>query len=182
MAGSPLKRALRAELERRTRAAWPDEPERTQLDYVAHWQANGNFIKTLAAELNVSPAYLTEYLRVAYGAATVREAMSRAREDAAHILAEDAATTAAEADEDNVQVKRLQVNVLQWLTEKWNRRDFGNAAPGVTINVGSLMLSALQAPSTELAALPASPIAIASAIAEEAIVVSADDAITCESE
>ena len=179
MTGSPMKRALRAELERRTRAAWPEELERTHLDYVADWQAQGKFLKTLAAELKVSVPYLKEYLRLSFGGSTVSETLSRAREEGAHIHAEEALEIADEADEDNVQVKRLQMQSRQWLTEKWNAREFGSKqGVNVNINVGQLMLTALQAPVPAIEA----PSAIVTAIAEPADVLSIEETSTSESE
>ena len=176
MPGSPLKRAVSAELERRTRTEWPDEPERTQLEWVAQYQAGGGLLKTLADECKCSPAFLREYLRVKFGADAVRDALRRAREEGAHSLVEEALIKADVATPENANAVRLQVQTRQWVAERWNAAELGGQKQqGMTINIGTLMLEALRQPSPPVSG-------IAAAIVEEAQLLSADNAETCEVE
>lgn len=171
-----MKRAVNAELERRTRAEWPDEPQRTQLEWVSQYQAGGGLLKTLADEMKCSSAYLREYLRVKYGADAVRDALRRAREEGAHSLVEEALVKADGATPENANAVRLQVQTRQWVAERWNASELGGAKQaGIQINIGTLMLEALRQP-------PPAPPAIAAAIVEEAEVLSLEDAATCEVE
>jgi AraC-like DNA-binding protein len=136
-----------AQLEQRTRAEFEDEPERTHLDYVADWQASGKTLRALCREINVSPPMLSDYLRVEFGAEVARDALSRARENAAHLLAEESMEIADDATPAVAQVANLQVRTRQWVAERWNRRELGNQA-GATLNIsiGALMLDALRQP------------------------------------
>ena len=177
MAGSPVKRRMAAELENRTRARWPDDATKTHLDYCADWQSNGLLLRRLAAELNVSPSMLSEYLRLNYGAPRVRETMTRAREDAAHQLAEQSVEVVDGATANNASLAAAQARSRQWLASSWNREDYGQkGGASVTINVGSLMLEALRQP----IAAPAT--AILPAIVEDAHDVSIEAASDCEVE
>jgi AraC-like DNA-binding protein len=174
MAGSPKKKALRIELERRTREEWPDELERTHLDYVADWQANGKTLRSLCDQLAVSPNMLHTHLRDTYGVGTVRDVLARAREAGAHLFAEESIDIADAATEDDVQVARLQVSTRQWVAERWNPKELGGQkGANLIVNVGSLMLEALRQPA---------PSAIPSAIVEDAEVLSIEEVSTCEAE
>jgi hypothetical protein len=177
MPGSPKKAAMLAELERRTRTEFPDEADATHLDYVCRWQAEGKLAIGLARELGVSWELLRDYLYRKFGHENTATKLSRAREAGAYILVEESLELADEATEDNVQVKRLQVQTTQWVAEKWNARELGSKQQaGTVINIGTLMLDALRQPP------PPNPFAIASVIVEDAQLVSAEDSTTCKPE
>jgi len=175
MPGSPKKRAMILELERRTLLEFPDEPEATILDYVVRWQSNGKTLSKLCLELEVSWELLKDTLNRKWGRDEVNARLSRAREDAAHRLADETLDIADAATDDNVQAARLQVSTRQWVAERWNRELAPNKQAGIQINIGTLMLEALRQP-------PPPVPAIAAAIVEEAQLLSADNAETCEVE
>jgi hypothetical protein len=177
MAGQPLKQALIRALEQRTRQLFEDEPEATHLDYVENWQAAGKTINALGAEIStpgfdIDGEFIGRYLRKAFGSETTIERLKRARERGAERMVDKALDVADKADEDNVQVSRLQVATLQWTAERWNRDQFASNAKGsVTINIGQLSLEAMRAP------LPAQ-LLIDPTIAVDAEIVSIEDAST----
>lgn len=145
MAGKPIQRQLTADLEALTRERWPDEPERTHLEYIAERHAAGERMLDMAKELNVSYRMLHAYLTLTYGVESVRQSLSHAREQAAHVLAEQQLGLSDEANERNASAKRLQIESRRWLAERYNPREFGKA-PAVQVNVGVLMLDALRQP------------------------------------
>jgi hypothetical protein len=188
MAGKPKRAAMIAELERLTRQEFGDEPA-SHLDYAELWVASGHTILELADVLSkrifptpdgqepvdrIHREALSKYLN---GLEKQRDegTLTRARARASHALAEETLKLADGANEDNVQVVALQVRSRQWLTEKWNAAEFGQQKPGLTINIGTLMLEALRQP-------PPPVPAIAAAIVEEAQLLSGDVVETCEVE
>jgi hypothetical protein len=181
MAGSPKKAAMLAELERRTRTEFPDEPEATHLDYVARWQAGGDTGLKLAKELGVSWELLKDNLDRKYGRETVNTQLSRAREAGAHRRVDMALDIADEISDEpskeEIAKARVQIQANQWVAEKWNARELGaKQGAGTVINIGTLMLDALMQPP------PPNPFVIPAVIAEDAQLVSATDAETCEVE
>lgn len=139
-----------AELERRTRAEFEDA-EATHLDYVEAWVASGKTLLNLAADISKQIGFtimsdpLSRYLRDTFGDDEAGARLSRARARAAHILAEETIELSDEANEDNHQAKRLQVQARQWITEKWNRAEFGQkAGADLVLNIGTLHLGALR--------------------------------------
>jgi terminase small subunit-like protein len=171
-----MRKRMAAELDARTRARWPDEPDKTHLDYCADWQANGQLLRTLATQLDCSPSMLSEYLRINFGAPRVRDVMSRAREEAAHQLAEQSIEVVDGASANEAGLASAQARSRQWLAQSWNREDYGTKGASVTINVGSLMLDALRQP------LPNQATAILPAIAEDAHDVTIETATSSEPE
>lgn len=76
------------------------------------------------------------------------EAFARARAAAAHIYATDVVDIADEADEENpiaIQKAKLRINSRQWLAERWNRKDYGQAKAEVAISITGLHFEALRA-------------------------------------
>lgn len=140
-----------AELERRTRELFEDEPNATPLDFAVDYVASGGTLTDLAAELteklgfNVSRHQLSGYLHMTFGdEAALR--LAKARREGAHGLAESTLGIAAGADsKDAAQRARVEVNARQWLAGQWNRDEFGQQkqAP-IQINLGSLHLDALR--------------------------------------
>lgn len=202
MAGNPKKAALKAELERRTRCEFPDEPGMTWLDYACAWLVEGSMLG-LARELKVSPQFLYKTLNDTFGKETVQSRMAEARALSAYVLDEEAIEIADDAGNltpVKVQQANLRVRARQWSAERRNREAFGQLkATGTTVNIGTLMLQALQAPlpaktATELDALartrgsadqlatstiqPAT--AIPAAIAEPAEILSVEPATTSD--
>lgn len=164
-----------ADLDQRT-ADWfgEDNAEATHLDYVAAWQAEGKTLSQLALELRISWEMIKDHLNRKHGREETNARLTRAREEGAHRLAEQSLDIADKARPEDVQVARLQVSTRQWVAEKWNARELGQKQGAtVQINVGALMLAALQAPP---------PTAIPAAIADEAEVLSLDSATSYEVE
>lgn len=196
MAGNPKKAAMKAELERRTRAEFPDEPERTWLDYVAACLADGQTFRALCRDMGVSTPMVYDALNHAFGQENVRAAFAKARELGAHQLAEEAIEISDEVMQTPAESQRasLRIRARQWTAERWNRADMGQQkAAGATINIGTLMLQALQAPIETAgsvlppargssAALTIQPDAIAAAIPAPVEILSIEPASTSEPE
>lgn len=168
MAGHPKTHAFRGELVRRTIAELPDKPEATTLDYVCWRLANGETLRAIAASFRVSPRLVIDVLDADHGADARRDRFAQARELGAHQLVDEAIAISDAASPGDANVARLRVATRQWVAERWNRREFGTDK-GATVNVtvGALMLDALRAPS-----------AIASAIVDQADVLSIEPATT----
>lgn len=208
MAGNPKKNAMRAELERRTRTEFPDEPEATTLDYVCRWLADGKTFRSLCRDLGVSAPMVYDSLNHAFGSDTVRAEFAKAREVGAHQLVDEAIEIADDAPPEEAALANLRVRARQWTAERWNRRELGvdkGGSVSVSLSLGQLMINALVAPpppapgleeskqdilaptrDTPTAQLgegsPAGESAIASAIAEEAEVLSIEEPTSSGSE
>lgn len=203
MAGNPKKAAVRAELERRTQAEFPDEPEATLLDYVCHWLADGQTFRALCRDIKSSAPVVYTLLNHDFGADNVKAAFAKARELGSHQLVDESIEIADNAVPMEAAKANLQVRARQWAAERWNRKDLGvdrGGAASVNISIGQLMMGALLAPpppreveESKSDVLPraqdtagrdrqleaggsASVSAIASAIAEEAEVLSIEPA------
>lgn len=164
MAGQPRKRALIAELEKRTRDRFEDG-EHTLLDYVADW-CETKTLKSLASELAednellkaLESRAITHMLRLKFGADTVDQRLLAARRQMAANLVEDAIDDAARlpADKDEVARMRAVNDVRFWTAERYNREAFGQPKQqGVVINIGTLHLDAMRRRVVEA---PASPL------------------------
>lgn len=173
--GQPLKQKLIAELERRTRAAFEDEPEATHLDFVEDWQARGWTLNKLGVECGLGEdmgEFISRYLSRTFGKENVSPRLADARARGSHRLVDKTHDIAEEATEDDVQVARLQVSTLQWTAEAWNRNDYGRQrGPVVNVSIAELHLEALKAVNAKHSAIPA-------AIAVDAEVLSIEDTTT----
>ena len=151
MAGSSLKQRVKAALAARATARLED-PDANALDYACDWIASGGSIKALAVDLtielgtSVSRPFLSGVLHSFPDAearleAAKREGAGAMMDDAVHI-ADKAGPTPAD-----VAKARLQVGVRQFMAEKFDPAVFGaKASATVNLNIGQLMLAALQAP------------------------------------
>lgn len=173
--GQPLKRKLIAELERRTREAFEDEPEATHMDFVEDWQARGFTLNKLGQECGLGEnmgEFISRYLSRTFGKENVSPRLADARARGAHRMVDQTLDLADKATEDDVQVKRLQVATLQWTAEAWNRTDYGKQrGPVVNVSIAELHLEALKAVNAKHSALPA-------AIAVDAEVLSIEESTT----
>lgn len=172
VAGSPRKRAMITML---TKLAVDELGEGAMpLEYALGWIASGKSINSLAASLEalsgyeISSAMLASYLHkqpvpdaAAEGApASAKDAIARAREESAHIMAEQTVDIidVTPLNTDAIARARLMISARQWLAGKWNRKAYGDdkQAPA-QINIGSLHLAVLRAhsPGTEAPKLPA---------------------------
>jgi hypothetical protein len=187
MAGKPLRRAMIAELERRTREEFNDEQEATHLDYVVRWVESGGTVIGLLKDMNqgVQRGMLMDYLEKQYGAEVSRR-MSEARIEGAHAMVEDGAEIVdnARADKDSIALAKLRADTKAWIAGRWNRQAYGEPKQGaqVQINIGSAFLDSLRrraestrldaqraraftSDSAEISALPEGSSAIVPAIA-----------------
>jgi hypothetical protein len=72
-------------------------------------------------------------------------AFARAREAAAHLLAEQTLDIADTATPQDAQVAKLRTDTRRWLASKWNQGVYGDkAATTVNVNVTDLHLQALR--------------------------------------
>ena len=76
MPGRPRTRAMIARLDELTRAAFPDQPDATHLEYVEHWLASGHTLNALADALT-TPATATTPPEQANDAESVAYARGR---------------------------------------------------------------------------------------------------------
>jgi hypothetical protein len=146
-----------AELERRTREEYEDEPEATHLDYVVRWVESGGTVIGLLADMNetvedVKRAMLMDYLEQQYGAEVSRR-MSEARIEGAHSMVEDAAEIVEDtrADKDEIALSKLRADTKTFIAGRWNRQAYGEPKQGVQlqINMGSAFLDALRRRASE---------------------------------
>jgi hypothetical protein len=154
MAGKPKRRAMIAELEKRTRQRFDEneEGEHTPLDYVCDYIEDRGTLIGLAVDLSnklgfaVSAPSITNYLRAEYTESESRLSESRAR--ASHLLAEESITLLDVDAETMVEAsqRRDRSKARQWLAGKWNREMYeSQKGVNVAISIGGLHLDALRA-------------------------------------
>jgi len=163
MSGRPRRRAMIATLNERTRAAFPDEPEATALDYVALWTASGKTLNRLAEELStsyresdpdatendglpISGEMISRWLDSEFGAETAQERLTRARARGSYRMVDESLDIADSVTcKDDVPAAQLRVKARQWTAEKWNPGELGQArGVNVTMNFAQLHLDALR--------------------------------------
>lgn len=161
MAGSPKKRALRAELLRLARAELIEDEDAELTDdqavlaFVEQWVASGRTQIALADKLSralgfdVGREQLNHHLRQLQRVSADSDLLSRARLRGAHALAEAAIeeAEAVEPDRDAVAAAKLKIDTKLRIAESWNRQDFGRMQGGVqvAVSIQSLHLEALKA-------------------------------------
>lgn len=156
MAGQPKKRAMAAELTKRTSDAVVDGllgDGATILDYAEQWVASGKTLLALADEIgeaigqDVMREALSRYLHTTFGPeANVR--LEAARRHGAHGLAERALVIVDEKQDSREGVARAKnrSDMRLRIAGYWNRAEYGEQRQaGVTINVGNLHIDALRA-------------------------------------
>ena len=134
MAGTPIKRALFAKIEKMG-----------GIEFVCAHIAEGMTIGRLAQFLECSRPLLSLWINQTEER---KEAVLRARKLKAEKLAEEALDIADQADETSiggVNKARLQVETRKWMASKLNPDDFGDkSGPQVNISIGDLHLQALK--------------------------------------
>lgn len=158
MAGQPRKRAMREELDRRTREFFEGDEAKTHLDYALCLVASGTSIRKLAIALTKSLRWdregveplnremLRRYLK-GLDDEHYDERMKAAQEEGAHAYAEHSVDVLDEADADEASLASAKSRAMQWYAEKCNRKAYGrDVGPLVQLNVAQLMLQALEAP------------------------------------
>lgn len=160
-----------AELEKRTRAEFGEEPA-SHVDYAEVWIASGGTLLELARDISVvvmgkeqhdyiRREVLSKYLNGLEGQASA-DTLSRARARGAHALAEGARQLAKDtpANRDAVAAAKLEIETTLWLAERWNREELGQQrGPNVSITFNALHLDALRARATAVASVPAPALA-----------------------
>ncbi len=99
--------------------------------------AAGETISSIAVGFGVSRQALSARLNETPDG---RAAVMRAREMAAHVLAEEALRIADEADNSNDRAKRLQIDTRRWIASRWNRDAYGDSP---AVQVGGLSIQQL---------------------------------------
>lgn len=201
MAGNPRRRALIAELERRTRELFEDDASKTHLDYAIDWIEGGRSILDLYREIEsekkigISRGSLHRYFNDFEPGAEKKLNDARAR--GAYAIVDDTIEIADEkvSSSEDAARARNQIASRQWVAERFSRTAFGQQRQGVQVNVtaAGLHLDALRvrvtvddAPAREsdmsqIDTLQTDTLgsgAIAGAIASEAEVVSIEPAST----
>jgi len=103
--------------------------------------AGGEPIKAVAESIGVSRQLLSGFLNSEQN----RDGLRAAREQAAHVFAEEALTISDAATPQDVQVAKLRVDTRRWIASKWGRALYGDDRnPLVNINVAQLHLDSLR--------------------------------------
>lgn len=175
MAGQPKKRAMIEELERRTREEFGVASTETHADYALLWLANGGTIFSLAESIagakgiRLMRATLDVYLRKIEPEWETKSRNARVR--GSHSMVEHAdalADTADTLDKDNVPGAKLKIDTKLKVAAMFNRDEFGERKGNtLVVNVANLHLDAMRR--------RALPSAIATAIPEEAELVSIEE-------
>jgi len=130
MAARPIYRQMIAKLNQAGGIPWV-------LDEVC----NGKSLTQIAGELKVSRTFLSKEVN----RDTTRAAYIKAREEAAHALADEAKEIADTATPVNAVTAKLQIDARRWLAKVMNPKDFSeNTGTTVQVNVGQLMLDDLR--------------------------------------
>lgn len=164
MAGQPKRRAMIAELSKRSLEDLDDAG--AHLEYVADWVKSGRTIVELANSISDS-LHLTETVgnelrnHTVYGInarmvskylvttwpETATAAMAGARQEGAHGLVAEAMSIADEvsADREEIAKAKLRVDTRLWAAERWNRDELGKAPETVlNVNLNTLHLEAMR--------------------------------------
>ena len=109
---------------------------------VFHFIAGGMTTNKLCAILGVAPGTFYDWVE---RVPARRETLNRAREIAAHSLADQALEIADDATPQDVQVAKLRCDLRLKLAAKHNHGYYGDkSAPAVNVDLGGLALDALR--------------------------------------
>lgn len=143
MGGRPQLRHAIERIESAAAAAQAESPEVWLFDRLA----NGETVSAIAIELQLSRTLIYQWIR---SEPERREALKQAREVAAECLVEDAGEIAdglgTAADPETVAAANVRIKWRQWLSERFGKPTYGQdkGGAGVTVNIGSLHLQALE--------------------------------------
>lgn len=157
MGGRPQRRAMLAELERRTREYFEtpegEAPAESILDYVCARVADGCSLRELAEAVALDVGFaiprerLVTLLEHVFGA-DVEHKLTLARTRGASALVDEALVIVDEVQDSNEELTRARnrANQRNWMAERADRKAFGRQPDGanVTISFGDLHLQALQ--------------------------------------
>lgn len=179
MAGQPKRRAMVAELERRTREEFGEEGG-THLDYVEQWLESGRTLYSLAQSIGgtigMQVMYATLKRHIDSIAADAGDRIIHARASGAHALVEQSIgiSNGRMSQPIDAQRAKLRADTRLRVAALWNRDEFGQKpGVGVTINVNGLHLDALTHRPPQVA-IVAAPLAITSDIDADYELVSDD--------
>jgi hypothetical protein len=161
MAGSPKKRAMLIELQKRAVAMFgqhDDGREPTPLEYACGYIASGGTLLKLAEELGVSRNLLDDTLRNLDPSAGDKLAHARKLSADAHAELGMSLIDNALEEKGALWKAEKQAAHRKWLASKMNREVYGEEKQGVqvAISLGSLHLDALRAVKSQVLANPAS--------------------------
>lgn len=181
LSGFPKRRAIQDALKQLALEQFEDV-HATSLDYLIAWVESGKTMGKLAKfvaqrlgwpEAGVSLQLLSLAVKSEHGAERVEADLILARKKSAQAIVDESLDIADEHTSSQLQAAQAgnRIKARQWLAERRDREAFGAAkAASVTVSIGSLHMDALRAP---VPALPVSESvrAIASAITEDAEVI-----------
>lgn len=169
MAGQPKKRAMIAELERRTREEFGSVSTETHADYAAHWIENGGTILGLAesisgaCSIHVMRATLSKYLNEID--ADWEERGQRARARGSIAMVDQAAELAElEHDKDSVPGVKLRIDTKLKVAQMFNTALRDQKTTNVAISFGGMHLDAMRR-----RALPRATVALSPSIEENTV-------------
>jgi hypothetical protein len=121
------------------------------LDAVLQRVADGHTLRSIALEVGCTRSIINEWL---YHDKERAALYLHARATAAACHAETALDIADNCSETGTSKARLQVETRQWLAGVYDREQFGQQKPGVTVNIGHLHLDALRQRQVEKVTAP----------------------------
>ncbi len=132
MAGSPLKRKLKAAIETMT--------VETMMEHIA----NGMRLNDLCVALGFTPEnrpWINTYLLKHH-----KDEYREARKRSADVLVEDSVEIADAATDKTFKRDKLRIETRQWLAGRLNREDYGEAQPKTLVNIdmGGIFAAALE--------------------------------------
>ncbi len=166
MPGSPMKRQIILELERRAVAASTPEEPMTALDVVHDFVAAGQTLRDLAGDIgtrlkrnDISAGVLGAWIHKQEGGSAMLE---QARKLAAHGMADEALEIVDQVDEDKSAIAKAKLRAEQRMkmAAAYNRRDFGSDGPSVavTFDMGQLHIDAMRQRMVTAVVTPALPV------------------------
>ena len=131
MAAKPITRAAHAKIRQAGGAA-----------YVFGQVAEGRTLKDVAEELGISRQILSTWCN----RPERKDALARARQEAAGALMDEALAITDSAEEDAIALQKVrqQADLRKWLAARLSPQHWGDFGPGVQVNIGQLHLDALR--------------------------------------
>ncbi|WP_028491436.1 hypothetical protein [Thioalkalivibrio sp. ALE19] len=131
MAAKPITRAAHATIRKAGGEA-----------YVFGQVAEGRTLKAIAEDLGISRQILSTWCNRPQR----RDALTRARQEAAGALMDEALAITDNAEEDATALQKVkqQADLRKWLAGRLSPQQWGDTGPGVQVNIGQLHLDALR--------------------------------------